>query len=184
MNGKITALIVYESMFGNTEQIAEQIGEGLRTIADVRLIRVDQAPANLPADLDLLVVGGPTHAFSMSRASTRDSASTQGHVVMPRETGIREWLDGVRHDQGAPLVATFDTRVTKVKKLPGSAAKAAGKVLRRHHFEPLVQPTSFFVEDSLGPLAEGELERARSWGEELASRLVPATGATPGRSAT
>lgn len=184
MNGKVTVLVVYESMFGNTERIAEQIGEGLRTTADVQLTRVDQAPASLPAGLDLLVVGGPTHAFSMSRSSTRESASTQGHVVMPRETGIREWLDGLRQDQGAPVVATFDTRVGKVRKLPGSAAKAAGKVLRRHHFEPLVQPTSFFVEDALGPLAEGELERARGWGEELASRLMPATGGTPERSAT
>lgn len=184
MKDKVTALIVYESMFGNTERIAEQIGEGLRTAADVRLTRVDHAPLSLPVDLDLLVVGGPTHAFSMSRRGTRDSASAQGQVVMPTEVGIREWLDRLRHDQDSPVAATFDTRVGKIRRLPGSAAKAAGKVLRRRHFELLAQPVSFFVEDSQGPLTEGELERARSWGEELASRLVPVTGAAPERRTT
>jgi hypothetical protein len=174
MNEKLRVLIVYESMFGNTEQIAEAIADGLRATADVTLARVDQAPATLPEDLDLLVVGGPTHAFSMSRPGTRDSASAQGHVVMPVELGIREWLDRLQPGpQRAPVVATFDTRAGKVRRLPGSAAKAADKVLRRHHFEHLGQPASFFVEDSAGPLTGGELERARAWGEDLAGRLAP-----------
>ena len=72
------------------------------------------------------VVGGPTHAFSMSRTSTREDAVQRGARPGHEARGIREWL------QAMPLshhldVATFDTRVSKVKRLPGSAAKAAAK---------------------------------------------------------
>ena len=173
MSEKVHAFVVYESMFGNTERIAKAIGEGLGSTVEVELVRVDQAPKVLPADLELLVVGGPTHAFSMSRSSTRDSASAQGTIVMPSQIGIREWLDQLRHEKGAPVVATFDTRVTKVRRLPGSAGKAAAKVLRRNGFKLLAKSASFFVEDSLGPLSDGELDRARAWGESLAAQLRP-----------
>jgi hypothetical protein len=174
MSEKAVSLVVYESMFGNTERVAGAIAEGLRSKARVELVRVDQAPRVLPAGLELLVVGGPTHAFSMSRAGTRSGASEQGAVVMPVEAGIREWLDQLRQEGGPATVATFDTRVTKVRRLPGSAAKAAAKVLRRRGFKSLAASASFFVEDSLGPLSEGELDRARAWGRGLAAQLWPA----------
>jgi hypothetical protein len=167
-------LVVYESMFGNTGEVAEAIAEGMRSAADVEVVRVDAAPAHLPAGTDLLVVGGPTHAFSMSRSSTRTSAVEQGTVVMPIEAGIRDWLDTLRPENGAAVpVASFDTRVTKVRRLPGSAAKAAAKALKRDGFKLLVPPASFYVEDMTGPLSEGELDRARSWGKNLMDRLVP-----------
>ena len=175
MSGSGRALLVYESMFGNTEKVARAIGEGLRSRLEVDVVRVDQAPAVLPADLALVVVGGPTHAFSMSRTSTRVSASTQGATVMPLETGIREWLDGLRQDDEPPQVASFDTRISKVRRLPGSAAKAAAKVLRRRGFKAIVGRESFFVDDTVGPLSSGELERARQWGIQLAAQLRPAS---------
>ena len=89
MSENAQALVVYESMFGNTEQVAEAIGEGLRSKVEAEVVRVDRAPEVLPDSLDLLVVGGPTHAFSMSRPGTRESASAQGTVVMPSQVGIR-----------------------------------------------------------------------------------------------
>ena len=173
MSENAQALVVYESMFGNTEQVAEAIGEGLRSKVEAEVVRVDRAPDVLPDGLDLLVVGGPTHAFSMSRPSTRDSASTQGTVVMPSQVGIREWLDRLRPDDGTAILATFDTRVTKVRKLPGSAAKAAAKVLRRRGVGVVAESVSFYVEDSAGPLSEGELDRARAGGVSLAARVEP-----------
>jgi len=127
----IRAQVVYESMFGNTEKVARAIREGLEQAVDTELARVDRCPATVPAGVRLLVVGGPTHAFSMSRASTRAEASSQGDVVMPPETGIREWIDGLDPPDGRVVVATFDTRVTKARRLPGSAAKAAARALRR-----------------------------------------------------
>jgi hypothetical protein len=67
-------------------------------------------------------------------------------------------------------VATFDTRVDTVRHLPGSAAKKAAKEVRRHHLGRVVASESFYVGDTQGPLLDGELARARAWGEELVSR--------------
>jgi hypothetical protein len=61
------ALVIYESMYGNTEQIARAIGEGLGDRMQVEVVEVGAAPTTLAADVGLVVVGGPTHAFSMSR---------------------------------------------------------------------------------------------------------------------
>jgi hypothetical protein len=171
MSETARALIVYESMFGNTQQIAEAVCEGLRGSVEVQLVRVDHALAAPPADLDLLVVGGPTHALGMSRPTTRIDASTQGEVVMPSDTGIREWLEQLPDRQGETLAATFDTRVRKARWLSGSAARGATKVLRRRGIKPLAPPASFFVEDIPGPLSDGEVDRARQWGRSLAEQL-------------
>ena len=165
-------VIVYESMFGNTEQIAEKIADGLHQcggealLADVRHVR--------PDDLDgcaLLVVGAPTHAFSLSRQSTRDDAVSQGAEPSRAAYGVREWLRTLETTfptpAGRPRVASFDTRVEKVRRLPGSAAKRAARVLRTHGFELLDRPTSFYVVDVKGPAAPGELERAHDWGARL-----------------
>ncbi len=69
------ALIVYESQFGNTEKVARAIAEGVATSGRVEVVAVDTAPTVLPDDVDLLLVGGPTHVFSMSRVQTRADAA-------------------------------------------------------------------------------------------------------------
>jgi hypothetical protein len=68
-------------------------------------------------------------------------------------------------------VATFDTRIAK-PRLPGSAAAAAEKRLRRLGFRSVVASNSFYVERTTGPLMDGEPERARRWGDELAAALA------------
>lgn len=161
----MSALVVVESMWGHTRAVAEEVARGLGE--DVAVVDVEQAPAVLPDEVDLLVVGGPTHAFSMSRSGTRQTAVDNGATVDREAAGIREWLDAMPPSDRLD-VATFDTRVTKVKHLPGSAAKAAGKEVRRHHLGRLVASMSFYVEDMKGPLHEGELDRALAWGSELA----------------
>jgi hypothetical protein len=133
---------------------------------------VDDAPTTLPADVDLLVIGGPTHAFSMSRPSTREDAVDRGAHDTTVATGLREWLARLTPSDHVD-VATFDTRIGKMKRLPGSAARSAGKQVRRHHLGRLVATESFYVDDMEGPLLEGELERAENWGARLsASRLA------------
>ena len=72
------ALMVYESMFGNTAEIARAVSEGMAPEMDVDLREVNDAPAAVTDSVDLMVVGGPTHAFSLSRASTRADAVRQG----------------------------------------------------------------------------------------------------------
>ena len=170
------ALIVYESMFGNTTKVAAAIRDGLSTVIDTDLVRVDRAPATIPADVRLLVVGGPTHAFSMSRPSTRADAGKQGDVVMPVETGIREWLGALPDRTTQTMSATFDTRITKVRRLPGSAARSAAKLLRRRDFRAMVPPATFFVDDATGPISERELDQARQWGVELGRELASVLG--------
>ena len=169
----MSALVVVESMWGNTREVGEAVARGLGE--DVTLIDIAQAPSRVPDEVDLLVVGGPTHAFSMSRPGTRQSAIDNGADAARATGGIREWLEALPPPDHLD-VATFDTRVTKVKHLPGSAAKAAGKEVRRHHLGRLVASESFYVEDLKGPLHEGELDRARGWGSDLAVRRQHAGG--------
>jgi flavodoxin len=161
------ALVVVESMWGNTRLVAEAVARGLDEKAEV--IDVQQAPAELPEDTGLLVLGGPTHAFSMSRNTTRHDAVQQGAHGANEAQGIREWLEQLQPSDHVE-VATFDTRVAKVKRLPGSAAKAAGKKVRRHHLGRLIATQSFYVKTTAGPLRDGELDRAHEWGTQLRSR--------------
>src|SRR6187455_2965455 len=86
------ALVVYESMFGNTQAIASAVARGLSGRMAVDLVEVTDAPTRVAADL--VVAGGPTHAFSMSRPATRESAAEQAHgrPLVSRGSGLREWL--------------------------------------------------------------------------------------------
>jgi flavorubredoxin len=54
------ALIVYESMFGNTFAIAKSIAEGLAPHMTAEVVEVGQAPTELGPEFQLIVVGGPT----------------------------------------------------------------------------------------------------------------------------
>ncbi|MCW2737715.1 hypothetical protein [Nocardioides sp.] len=168
----MNTLLVHESHWGNTRAIGEAIAQGIASVGDgaqVTVVDVGEAPSPLPGDVALLVIGGPTHAFSMSRAATRRDAHSQGAEPGHDLVGIREWLDGLPAPAASPAVATFDTRVTQVRRLPGSAARAARRMAEHHHIGEVVATESFYVEDSAGPLEEGELDRARAWGRHLAS---------------
>src|SRR5512139_1244290 len=91
------ALVVYESMFGNTEGVARAVADGLRGHLDVDVVEVAKAPSPLGEDVDLVVVGGPTHAFSMTRQNTREDAVRQGAQAGSAAYGIREWIDHLRN---------------------------------------------------------------------------------------
>ncbi|HEX2498906.1 MAG TPA: flavodoxin domain-containing protein [Actinomycetes bacterium] len=163
----IRALVVYESMFGNTQQVAEAIAAGLAEHAQATLVEVGSAPTSTGDDLDLLVVGGPTHGRGMSGRETRRDA--MDHAVLPvvsQRIGLREWFDSLRSRPDV-LAAAFDTRFDESRWLSGSAAHVAATQLRRHGFRLLTAPRSFFVLGMSGPLAAGELERARRWGRML-----------------
>jgi hypothetical protein len=161
-----------ESMFGNTEQIARAIARGLEKSAQVEVVEVSEAPPNPDADVDLVVAGGPTHAFSMTRASTRADAIDRGATEGERGVGLREWIEGLPQGRHADKIATFDTRVRTVRHLPGSAAKAAARAARRHGYESAAPAESFYVDDVDGPLLDGELDRAEAWGKQLGTSLA------------
>jgi len=174
------AIVVYESVFGNTREIAEAIGDGL---GSVPVLPVHEA-AKRGGSVDLLVVGGPTHMHGLSTTRSRQLAAEGDHEdgaghVEPgaiEEPGLRSWLRDLRPG-AAERVAAFDTRLDKSPWVTGAAARGIARRLRRHGLD-VIATESFLVEDSEGPLADGELERARAWGAELA-RSLEATDERP-----
>lgn len=171
------ALVVYESMYGNTQTIAEAVADGLASSTGtdtVEAVEVGAAPRDVPSDVDLLVVGAPTHAFSLSRPNSRaDAAKRSDRPLVSTGIGVREWIAGLPHATAPGAAATFDTRLRR-PRLPGSAARAALRRMRRLGWRPAARAASFWVEGTTGPLSDGELERARRWGTELAGK-TPAT---------
>ena len=165
------SLVVYESMWGNTEQVARAVARGLAVDGTVDVLDVSgEVPHELDG-IDLLVVGGPTHAFSMSRPSTRADAVTKGAPRGHEQQGIREWLDALRRSGHRCYAGVFDTKMNR-RWLPGSAARGAARLLARRNVDLALEPTSFYVTGASGPLVEGEIDRAKDWGARLA-RSVP-----------
>jgi hypothetical protein len=168
------ALVVYESMFGNTQVIARAIADGLGTQGEVDLVEVSAAPTVVDAGVDLVVVGGPTHAFSMSRASTRkDAGDKYGRPLVSTGIGVRDWVETVRCGPSKMPAAAFDTRFAN--RMAGSAARGAAKRLRRRGFRLFAPAESFIVTGVEGPLRDGEVDRAREWGRHLAATVAPAS---------
>ena len=168
------ALVVYESMFGNTETIARAIADGLADTCEVTLADVTTAP---PADgVDLLVVGAPTHAFGLSRPSSREQAGHSGAVrAGATGAGLREYLATSPPLTGVAAGA-FDTRVDK--PITGSAARKAHRRLGRLGCRMLVPPAGFRVAGTTGPLLAGEAERARGWAASLGLLAVRAAASS------
>jgi hypothetical protein len=138
----------------------------------VDVFEVSDAPRLIGADVDLLVVGGPTHAFGMSRPSTRKSAHDQAsESLVSRGDGVREWLDRVVIEAADLHAATFDTRANS-PRLPGTAAHKIRKRLKDLGVHVPMESVDFYVGGMQGPLLGGELIRAEDWGELLASARV------------
>lgn len=162
------ALVVYESMFGSTRAVAEAIGGGLRThIECVDVLAVADAPDTLDG-LDVVVVGGPTHAFGMSRARTRAAAAAQG-ATAPTDRGVREWLASLPKSDTRPYAGAFTTRFHQ--PYAGRASRGIERRLRRLGCE-VFSPLDAIVEGISGPIADGELNRAHQWGAMLPVRPI------------
>lgn len=176
------ALVVYESMFGNTRAVALAIAEGIGQSMAVEAVEVGEAPRAIPPEVDLLVVGGPTHGHGMTNEQTRANAAQRaGSRLVSRGSGMREWLERLPGSRQV-AAASFDTRIKGPELLWGSAAKGAAKLLTLAGFRVL-PPRSFLVGGPTGDvfdrLGKEELEKARAWGRELATMVGgPLAGAT------
>jgi hypothetical protein len=172
------AVIIYESMYGNTHQIADAIGVGLGTAFEVSIVPVSQADPSVLADADLVVVGGPTHAHGMSRTATRKAAvEAANKSASPLKVeadapgpGLRGWFGSL--GQYPVKAAAFDTRMHGPGALTGRASKGVAHALRQHGFDVVADPESFLVtkQDRLDPQ---ETTRARDWGTRLAAAIAP-----------
>ena len=175
------ALVVFESILGNTEVVARAIAEGLGSTGEVEVVEVGAAPTAIPTGVDLLVIGGPTHAHGMTNPDSRQSAARKAQrPVISTRIGIREWLAAVGAAPAGVAAAAFDTRIKGPGLLWGSAAKAAAGRLGDQGFRMVAPPESFLLKGPTGPvhdvLVAGEIERARRWGAALAAKAGAAAG--------
>ena len=177
------ALIVYESMYGNTHAIARAIARGLEPGNEVTVVPVAGVTQELLDGAGLVVAGGPTHVHGMSKAATRQSAVDQAHKhggqpaldADAEGPGLRDWFGSL--GRMSAMAAAFDTRLAGPAAFTGRAAKGIAKLLERHGFTLIAQPESFLVTGD-NKLRPGEEDRARKWGEALAAK-VPAAQARP-----
>ena len=154
-------LVVYDSVYGNTEKIAQTIGNALGAPPDVDVRRVGDVQPGQLAGLQLLVVGSPTQKFTLLPA-VRDFIKR-----IPKDG-----LQGIR-------VAAFDTRVNMAEVNSsflrtmvnwfGYAAEKIADRLQKKGGTAAALPGTFFVKGTEGPLAEGELERAAEWARRIAA---------------
>jgi flavodoxin I len=156
----MNCLVVYDSVYGNTEQVARAIATALTPSHSVCLTKADEIASLDAASIDLLFVGGPTQRHGMSPPITAVLKAT------PRGT-----LNGVK-------VAAFDTRYRMAAWLTGSAASGIARQLRNLGGALQISPESFFIERDQPPegekrrhnleqLEEGEIERAGKWAVEI-----------------
>lgn len=152
-------VVLYESFFGNTRQIAEAIGNSLTQNNEVRVRNISEVSWNEITDAEILIVGSATRAF-------RPCEATKQFLKNIPDNGLKEIK-----------VAAFDTRIllseiqSKVARYlvdkGGYAAKHIAKALEKKGAELVLPPEGFFVKGENGPLAEGELERASKWAEQI-----------------
>ena len=177
------AIVIYESMYGNTHAIADAIARGLGQGNDVAVVQVAEASPELLAEASLVVAGGPTHVHGMSGARSRqaavDAARKDGSgLTLDAPSvgpGLRDWFGTVGRMHG--WGAAFDTRLDGPAVLTGHASKTIAKLLQRHGLAEIAPARSFLVSKD-NRLRPGEEDRAEQWGRELAAKL-PADAPSP-----
>lgn len=149
------ALVMYQTKYGNTEQLARTIAASMNECIPTEVMSVKDVNQRGLAGVDLLLVGGPTQAHG--------AAPELNQALDSMGDGS---LKGVK-------VATFDTRLHWPKLLSGSAADVAAQHLKAAGGQMIAPPESFFIAGTEGPLAPGEMERASRWGHWIAEAVVP-----------
>jgi hypothetical protein len=165
--------VVYESLWGNTATVARAIAEGIGPGG--RALSTAEATGEAVADADLIVAGAPVFAFHLSSDKSReDIRRNPGKVPRPPDfshPSLRSWLEAL--PPGSARSAAFDTQV---RGPFGKGAPTIAEALEGKGYTRLADPVGFVVKGKTGPLRDGELERARAWGAELA-RLMADAGA-------
>jgi hypothetical protein len=157
------AVVVYESLWGNTAQVAKAIAEGLGP--EVPALTTDEASGEALEGVDLIVAGAPIHGFRLPNESSRNQTRSNTRAPRPPDLShpsLRSWLDALPEGNGRS--AAFETGF---RASPGGKSAILRK-LEHAGFKRLKKGERFLVAGAYGPLRDGELERARQWGAELA----------------
>lgn len=157
----MNTLIVYFSKFGNTKKVAETIAETMTRAGDARVISIDQLTASDLDQVDLVVMGSPTHYQNLPKAvrsvlKTLPRGILVGKSVAAFDTSLKMW--------GPLMLLTAAHRLlTKLRKLGGKR---------------VVGPETFLVEKSelrhdgeIDLLYDGEIERAKEWAVAILKKL-------------
>ena len=156
------ALVVYDSVFGNTEQIANAIGNALGSGNDVGILRVNDVKPEHLAGLELLIVGSPTRAFRPTPAITTFLKNIS--VDSLKDVKVAAFDTGISMNDTNSRVLRF------LVKSFGYAAKHIADRLEKKGGRLLAAPEGFFVTGTEGPLKEGEFERAAAWVKQILSK--------------
>ena len=171
----MSAIVVYESLYGSTRDVARAVAEGLRTRFDVDLVEVSEAGSDL-SDAEFVVVGGPTHVHGMMSERSREGAEHhEDEDFVSTGPLLRDWLSELAPGRGVHAAA-FDTRIDKPAWVTGAASKGISKRLGKAGFRVTLDRGSFLVEGTEGPVLEGELDRAREWAARLAASFEESPG--------
>ena len=166
------AVVVYESHWGNTAEVARAIASGLGP--ETPVLGTDEAIGSVIADADLIVAGAPVIAFRLETESMRqkiaEDAGDAPRAPDVTRPSMRGWLARLPDGQGR--AAAFETRV---HWSPGGATGAIEHGLEKAGYRRVAKAHRFFVTGRYGPLRDGELEAARAWGSELSHTLEPNT---------
>jgi flavodoxin len=161
------AVVIFDSAYGNTQQVAQAIGSVLGTPEDVKVLKVNDVSLDHLVGLELLIVGSPTQRFRPTQAISN---------MLNRKP--QNGLEGIK-------VAAFDTRLTMREindtpvlaffvRMSGDSAYAAKHIaarLKKKGGQLIVPPEGFYVEGMEGPLVEGELERAVDWTKHICAEM-------------
>jgi len=162
------AIVVYESYWGNTASVAQAIAEGFGPGA--RALSTAEAKGEALAGVGLIVAGSPIIAFSLPSEKTRNDMAAKPDKKAPSppdlsHPSVRAWLVELPKESGGVRAAAFETGF---KLSPGGSAGKILKMLGEKGYQPVAKKQRFLVQGSYGPMKEGELDRAKAWGAELA----------------
>jgi len=144
---KMKALVVYDSMYGNTETLAKAIGSAIT--GEVNGRHAGEVSTSDLQSIDLLVVGSPTQGGRPTKA-------------------IQDFVNEIGEPLRGLNVAVFDTRLsTKWVGVFGHAAERIADALQKRGGILAAPPGAFVVGGKEGPLKDGETVRAAEWGREL-----------------
>ena len=164
----VKAVVVYESLWGNTAAVARAVAEGIGTGA--RALSTGEAGATALVDADLIVAGAPVLGFKLPTDKMREGVrANPGKAPAPPDLShpsLRAWLAALPAGHGRG--AAFDTQV---RGPFGSAGPEIARALEKAGYSLVGKPVGFVVKGKFGPLRDGELERARAWGGELARAI-------------